>query len=190
MGKLTNLIKDGVMSYKFDLDGHSKSPFLVFFNLFLVPLAFVIFAFIFNVSLKDGIDTILAAVSIFTAFTFGTLFIAPDRFSQRVELLRKHQGEDFADNYIIRFENFSKRYVKRICLSSFLGLLLIILLPSQKIFANQDRLYIILNYSNIFLLALLIMISISILKDIYSLLIDDIKTSNKVYLERNKKERD
>ena len=168
------------MSYQYDLDGNKSNILLACAKVFILPLITCVCSLYTKICITDDIDTVLTVVSVFTALIFGTIFIAPDRLMQRIDILKDNKGDEVTDNYIIRFTSFAKRFVRRISLIILVGLLLILLLLTQKI-VKLNVLLAILNIMNIFLLMLLVVITLSVLADIYKLLMDDMEISNDIY---------
>ena len=123
--------------------------------------------------MKDIIDILINCLSIFTALIFSALFIVPDKLSQRIKCLQEKR-DDSKNNYLIRFLNFSKIFVKQVSFIIVLCMVLIVLLILQKIQTCS-----ILVFANSFLFTVLIMYLLLILSNIYILLMDDIDKSAK-----------
>ena len=123
--------------------------------------------------MKDIIDILINCLSIFTALIFSVLFIVPDKLSQRIKCLQEKR-DDSKNNYLIRFLNFSKIFVKQVSFIIVLCMVLIVLLILQKIQTCS-----ILVFANSFLFTVLIMYLLLILSNIYILLMDDIDKSAK-----------
>lgn len=171
--QLYRIIKDGVSSLSFDIDGNrtSQKQLVVFF--IIVPYFIFGFTYWLEVKLDNIIDTLLSVLSIFTALIFGVLFTVPDKLSHRIENLNQKK-DNATQNYLIRFYNFTKKFVQQTSFIIALSIFLIILLVFLKVIDN-NVVKLILTAINCSLFYILIMYVLSILANIYILLMDDIK---------------
>lgn len=171
--QLYRIIKDGISSLSSDIDGNktSKKQLIVFFR--IVPYFIFGLTYWFEVNLDNIIDTLLSVLSIFTALIFGVLFTVPDKLSHRIEKLNKKK-DNATQNYLIRFYNFTKKFVQQISFIIALSIFLIVLLIFQKILDNPTA-KLILTAIDSSLFYILVMYVLSILANIYILLMDDIK---------------
>lgn len=169
--QIIRIIKGGIISLFYDIDGNKRSKFNVIFYFLIIPI--LVALYVKDKDLKDSIDVLLTCLSIFTALIFSVLFIVPDKLSQRIKDMRD-RTDDGTHNYLIRFLNFSKIFVKQIAFIIILCLILIVLLIIQKINSNSTIIFI-----NSMLFCILIMYLLSVLSNIFILLMDDIDRSSK-----------
>lgn len=171
--QLYRIIRDGIFSLSSDIDGNktSKKQLVVFF----VIVPYFIFGLVYwlEVNLDNIVDTLLSVLSIFTALIFGVLFTVPDKLSQRIDKLNQKK-DNASQNYLIRFHNFTKKFVQQISFIIVLSISLIILLIFQNILDNNTT-KLILTAIDSSLFYILVMYILSILANIYVLLMDDIK---------------
>ena len=111
--QLYRIIKDGISSLSSDIDGNKTSPkqLIVFF--IIVPYFIFGFTYWLEVNLDNNIDTLLSVLSIFTALIFGVLFTVPDKLPHRIEKLNQKKKDNATQNYLIRFYNFTKKFVQQ-----------------------------------------------------------------------------
>ena len=127
---------------------------------------------------NDIISLLISLFGIFTALIFSVIFIAPDKFAQRVELYKTHQNFEDVKNYLIRFEQFSRRFVHILSLLIILSIAILILLTIIYILQGNVVIDIILSCSVIFLIINFICLVLLLTCDIYTMLMDDIENSN------------
>jgi len=168
--QIIRIIKDGFISLFYDIDGNKRATIKICLFFIVVPI--IVSIYVKGKNLKGTIDTLLTCLSIFTTLTFSILFTVPDKLSQRIKDLQDKKDEG-THNYLIRFLNFSRSFVKQVAFIIVLCLILIILLIIQKIDGN---IFIIIINSILF--TILIMYIFTILSNIYILLIDDIDKSS------------
>lgn len=166
--QIYRIIKDGIKSLLYDIDGHRKSIIKIILFFVIVPL-FVSLYIVKFIDLSTIFDALLTCLSIFTALIFSVLFTVPDKLNQRIKDLQDKK-DNATRGYLIRFYNFSKSFVQQISFVVILCFVLIILLIIQKIHC-----YIIITFIGIFLFSVLFMYLLSILSNIYILLMDDIE---------------
>lgn len=171
--QLYRIIQDGVSSLSSDIDGNktSQKQLVIFF--IIVPYFIFGFTYWLEVNLDNIIDTLLSVLSIFTALIFGVLFTVPDKLSHRIEKLNQKK-DNATQNYLIRFYNFTKKFVQQTSFIIALSIFLIILLVFLKVI-DDNVAKLILTAINCSLFYILIMYVLSILANIYILLMDDIK---------------
>lgn len=171
--QLYRIIKDGISSLSSDIDGNktSQKQLVIFF--IIVPYFIFGLTYWLEINLDNIIDTLLSVLSIFTALIFGVLFTVPDKLSHRIEKLNQKK-DNATQNYLIRFYNFTKKFVQQTSFIIALSIFLIILLIFQKVFKNNAP-KLILTAINCSVFYILIMYVLSILANIYILLMDDIK---------------
>jgi len=188
MTKLWIIIKDGFLSFSQNSNGGIKK-FWSYIKLFSPSIAVCLLLFVSDKKDIGKGELILSAISIYTALIFNSLFVVPDIFSRRVHLFKDSNREEYAKNYILRFKNFTKLFVRKICLATLLGLILIIMLVINMLLDDSmSWIGSTIGYINVFLLVLLCVITISILKDLYDLIFDDIDVSDRIFKEGKKKE--
>lgn len=168
--QIIRIINNGITSLLYNIDGEKNSIFKICI-LFIIPL--IVAIYFKNRDIKDIIDILINCLSILTVLIFSALFIVPDKLSQRIKCLQEKR-DDSKNNYLIRFLNFSKIFVKQVSFIIVLCMVLIVLLILQKIQTCS-----ILVFANSFLFTVLIMYLLLILSNIYILLMDDIDKSAK-----------
>ena len=168
--QIIRIINNGVTSFFYNIDGEKNSIFKICIS-FIIPL--IVAIYFKNRDMTNIIDILINCLSIFTALIFSALFIVPDKLSQRIKYLQEKR-DDSKNNYLIRFLNFSKIFVKQVSFIIVLCMVLIVLLILQKIQTCS-----ILVFANSFLFTVLIMYLLLILSNIYILLMDDIDKSAK-----------
>jgi hypothetical protein len=170
-------VKDGIKSLFYNIDGNRKKVFPIVFYFFLIPLLLGCLSYYKRWILPiESIDFIISTLGIFTALIFGVIFIAPDKFSQRIEIY-KDKKDDATNNYLIRYENFAKIFVEQIALLILYSIVIIILLFALLLFDKNEILMFVLNAGIFFLSLQFIMLLFVLLSNIYILLKDDIRFS-------------
>ena len=169
--QIIRIINNGITSLFCNIAGEKNSIFKICISFIIIPL--IVAIYFKNRDIKDIIDILINCLSIFTALIFSALFIVPDKLSQRIKCLQEKR-DDSKNNYLIRFLNFSKIFVKQVSFIIVLCMVLIVLLILQKIQTCS-----ILVFANSFLFTVLIMYLLLILSNIYILLMDDIDKSAK-----------
>ncbi|GAB6123700.1 hypothetical protein [Dysgonomonas termitidis] len=175
--QIYRIIKDGIKSLLYDIDGNKRSKFQVYLGFIFVPIVICIITVWKEISLKDIIDTLLTVLSIFTALIFGVLFTVPDKLSQRIERF-KNKTDNSTKNYLIRFSNFTRSFVQQITFIIIICIALIILLVLQKV-VNDNIIKLTLTTISLVLFYDLVMFILVTLSNIYILLMDDIDMSKK-----------
>lgn len=175
--QIYRIIKDGIKSLLYDIDGNKRSKIQVYLGFIFVPITICIITVWKETSLKDIIDTLLTVLSIFTALIFGVLFTVPDKLSQRIERF-KNKTDNSTKNYLIRFSNFTRSFVQQITFIIVISIALIILLVFLKVVAD-NIIKITLTTTSLILFYDLIMYILVTLSNIYTLLMDDIDMSEK-----------
>lgn len=169
--QIIRIIKDGINSLFYNIEGN-KNPKNKIYILFIgIPL--VIAIYFRNEDMSSIIDDLLSCLSIFTALIFSVLFIVPDKLSQRIKDFQEKRN-DSTHNYLIRYLNFSKIFIKQLSFIIVLCIVLIVLLIIQKIHSSTP-----IVFTNTLLFTILIMYLFSILSNIYILLMDDIDKGGK-----------
>lgn len=165
--QIIRILKDGIMSLFYDIDGNKrpKTKIIIFFV--IIPIIFSLISLKLDKA-NEIIDTLLACLSIFTALIFTVLFVVPDKLSSRISML-KEKDDDATHGYLIRFYNFIKNFVQQMSFVIVLSLTLIILLVTQKLYSCS-----VLTFINSNLFIVLILYVLTILSNMYILLMDDI----------------
>ena len=175
--QIYRIIKDGIRSLLYDIDGNKRSIFQIYLGFIFVPILICILTFWKEINLDNIIDKLLTVLSIFTALIFGVLFTVPDKLSQRIERF-KNKTDNSTKNYLIRFSNFTRNFVQQITFIIVISFVLIILLVFQKI-SNNNTIILFVTAINLALFYDLIMYILLTLSNIYILLMDDIDMSEK-----------
>lgn len=170
--QLCNILENGYLSLKTDIDGNNLPSTQTKIHFIFIPFCIIGIAYWLEINLSNSIDTILTTLSIFTALIFGVLFIVPERFSKRIDTLSQKKG-DINQNYLIRFHNFTKKFVQQTSFIIVLSILNIVLLLIQKIISNENGI-LILSAINCSLFYILLIFILIILVNIYILLMDDV----------------
>lgn len=165
--QIIRILKDGIMSLFYDIDGNKKSKTKISFFFVIIPIVFSFMSLKLDKA-NEIIDTLLACLSIFTALIFTVLFIVPEKLSNRVNIL-KEKDDDATRGYLIRFYNFTKSFVQQMSFVIVQNLTLIILLVTQKLYPCN-----VLIFINSGLFIVLIFYVLTILSNMYILLMDDI----------------
>lgn len=170
--QLCNILKNGCLSLKTDIDGNKIPSTQIGTFFILVPYCIIGTAYWLEINLSNSIDSILTTLSILTAFILGALFIVPDIFTKRIETLS--QKKDNANQYyLIRFHNLTKKFVQQTSFIIVLSIINSALLLIQKII-NNDISILILSAINCSIFYILLMFILIILVNIYILLMDDV----------------
>lgn len=119
---------------------------------------------------NEIIDTLLTCLSIFTALIFIALFVVPNKLSSRINML-KEKDDDATHGYLIRFYNFTKSFVQQMSFVIVQSLTLIILLVTQKLYPCNVLTFI---NSGLFIVLILYVFVLTILSNMYILLMDGI----------------
>lgn len=175
--QIYRIIKDGIKSQLYDIDGNRRSKFQVYLGFIFVPIVICIITVWKEINLEDIIDTLLTVLSIFTALIFGVLFTVPDKLSQRIERF-KNKTDNSTKNYLIRFSNFTRSFVQQITFIIVISIALIILLVFQKV-VTDNIIKLTLTTISLVLFYDLVMYILVTLSNIYTLLMDDIDMSEK-----------
>lgn len=170
--QLCNILENGYLSLKTDIDGNKLPSIQIKILFIIVPYCIIGVSYWLEINLSNSIDTILTTLSIFTALIFGILFIVPEIFSKRIDTLSQKK-DDINKNYLIRFHNFTKKFVQQTSFIIVLSILNIVLLLIQKIISNELGI-LILSAINCSLFYILLMFILIILVNIYILLMDDV----------------
>lgn len=165
-------MENGYLSLKTDIDGNKLPSIQIKILFIIVPYCIIGVSYWLEINLSNSIDTILTTLSIFTALIFGILFIVPEIFSKRIDALSQKK-DDINKNYLIRFHNFTKKFVQQTSFIIVLSILNIVLLLIQKIISNELGI-LILSAINCSLFYILLMFILIILVNIYILLMDDV----------------
>jgi|GEM_PF-1146647 len=175
--QIYRIIKDGIKSLLYDIDGNKKSKFQVYLGFIFVPMVICIITIWKEINLGDIIDTLLTVLSIFTALIFGVLFTVPDKLSQRIERF-KNKTDNSTKNYLIRFSNFTRSFVQQIAFIIVISIVLIILLVFLKVVTDNTIKLALTTISSVLFYDLVMYILVT-LSNIYTLLMDDIDMSEK-----------
>lgn len=165
--QIIKISKEGLMSLFYDIDGNKRGKIKIFILFIIIP--FILSLFSLKLDQVDKIiDTLLTSLSIFITFIFTALFIVPDKLSSRIDML-KGKDDDATRNYLIRFYNFTKSFVQQMSFIIIQSLALIISLVVQKLYPCK-----MLTFINSVLLIVLILYLLTILSNMYILLMDDL----------------
>lgn len=177
--KVYNIIVKGIRSTFVDVDGSNKSR--VSFRLYMLLLVvFVVYLGVNDFILSDDIISLLISTfSIFTALIFGVIFIAPDKFAQRVELYKSNQKYEDVANYLTRYENFAKRFVNLLSLLIVLSIVILIVLAIEYILKEVGTINIILSCCAVFMMISFVTLVLLLVLDIHTMLIDDIDKASR-----------
>lgn len=176
--RIYSIILKGILSLLTDVNGRTKNPLrLIFYTLILVGLIICIGNHKFVLS-DDMILLLISLFGIFTALIFSVIFIAPDKFAQRVELYKSHQRFEDVKNYLIRYEQFSRKFVHQLSLLMILSIVVLILLTIIYILQGNTISDVILSCSAIFFIVNFICLVLQLICDIYTMLMDDIENSS------------
>lgn len=181
--KIFEIIKEGIYSFLYDIDGKRKpiSPFI--FKMGVFPLVLGLVCYYFNIVIAENLlNLLISTLGIFTALIFSLLFIGPEKFSNRVELYKGTKSIDI-ENYLVRFGNFAKFFTSRVAL---IILISIIMILSLIIIQQVTSLFIAKLLSAIFipLAYYFLLLLLTLLFDIYLIMKDDI-TISKNRLNKN-----
>lgn len=176
--QIYRIIKDGIKSLLYDIDGNKKpSKLQLYFGFVFIPILICVFTYWKEISLDDIIDTLLTVLSIFTALIFGVLFTVPDKLSQRIERF-KNKTDNSTKNYLIRFSNFTRYFVQQITFIIVISLALIVFLVFQKVVVDKTIKFILTAICLVLFYDLIMYILVT-LSNIYTLLMDDIDMSER-----------
>ena len=173
------IIKEGYISLYYNINGDKRpiAPIVLWY--IILPLAIGIYSYINQtIFTENTINLLISVFSIFTALIFGIIFIAPDKFAKRIEVYKKSIADESISNYLIRYENFTKGFVKQIALLIVYSIVIIILLVITQIH-DVSLFKIIIHSIVITFFSEFILLTFNILSYIYILLIDDIENSSK-----------
>ena len=181
--QLLIILKTGITSLFYDIDGNKRTNMQFIIFLLFIPLAVFVFIIWKQIKLSESIDTLLTVLTIFTALIFGVLFTVPDKLSQRIEKY-KNRKDEAIKNYLTRFYNFTKSFIEQITFIILISIVLIVLLIICKITHNISMEYIgciqiIITALSFLLFYYLLLYILVLLANIYILLMEDIKMSNK-----------
>lgn len=157
--QIIRIIKDGISSLFYNIDGNKNSKNKIYILFMGIPL--VIAIYFRNEDMSSIIDDLLSCLSIFTALIFSVLFIVPDKLSQRIKDYQEKRNEG-THNYLTRYLNFSRIFIKQLSFIIVLCIVLIVLLIIQKIHSSTP-----IVFANTLLFTILIMYLFSILSNIY-----------------------
>lgn len=170
---MLGIFKEGIASFFYTIDGNQISGKKAFICLVVCPFfisgATGFYIILTESEIPDVSDVILAALGLFAALVFCVLFIIPDKFIKRKEIL-KGKADDVSKNYLIRFGNFSKIAMRQMLLFLVVGILLTICLIIQKITGDFSFFLI-----SIYLFTIVSSLTFITLSNVYILLKDEIK---------------
>lgn len=176
--RLYNIFEKGFRSIFVNLNGTKRSPmkFIIYILLLGILLLYIgVHKFVLS---NDAISLLISTFSIFTALIFCVIFIAPDKFAQRVELYKSNQKYEDVANYLTRYENFAKRFVNQLSLLIVLSIVILIVLAIEYILKGVGTINIILSCCAVFMMISFVILVLLLVLDIHTMLIDDIdKTS-------------
>lgn len=176
--RIFSIIRKGFMSIYTDINGKEHNPiYVVLYTLFLMSIITYI-GYHRIVLSNDTISLLISTFSIFTALIFGVIFIAPDKFSQRVESYKGLLKFEDINNYLIRYEHFSRRFVNLLSLVTILSIIILITLTVTHLLNDYAIISIVLSCIAIFLIINFICLLLMLICDIYTMLMDDIENSS------------
>ncbi len=136
---------------------------------------------------NDMRASIIPILTLFMALVFQVIYIAADKFAKRVNRkvkdnrLEDGQNEavlhDDAKNYLLRFENYTKLFIRQLILILLISLLIIVCYI--LIHLDIRLLNVALSSLIIVLLYLWLLLMLKAIVSIYTLLMDDIKEQHK-----------
>lgn len=192
---LTELLKDGFSEIRVS----SILYYSIFWH-FVFPIVLSLVFVLFSIKLdNDIISNIISSISIFSGLLFSVIFIVTENYSKRKNLLNTNSNEE-AKSYIKRYKDFTNHITTLILFSVAVAVISIVLLLIYLFFvkANLQGLQIskelieILRNGNIdyskskslilILLQILsfiflfnyLLIIITLIKEVYALVFDDI----------------
>lgn len=177
------IFKNGVEALLYNVDGIKRSKTQSILFLVLIPLLMIILSILFQIKISNMVDILISSLSIFTALIFGILFIASEKLNQRIEDLKididsSNKLNDEDKNYLIRYINFTRLFVKQVSFLILLSIVLIVLLVLHKL----EMLYlfeILLSGLSVAIAYYFALYFFSTLSNLYTLLMDDIKRVEK-----------
>ena len=173
--QIVRIIKDGFKSLLYNLDGERKKPFPIYLWFVIIPSILLGLSIGLKLSISnDSINLIVTVLGIFTALIFGSLFIAPDKFNQRIILYKDKIIDKPTKNYLKRFEFFAEIFVEQISLIIVVSIFVIIILLLTNLI-NSAIIKVILSSVSFALSFIFIMLLFVLLSNIYILLKDDIR---------------
>lgn len=176
--RIFNIIKRGLKSIYTDIDGKEYNSIYVVLYVFFLMGVITYIGYNEIILSNDSISLLISTFSIFTALIFGAIFIAPDKFSQRVELYKRLLNFEDINNYLIRYEHFSRRFVNLLSLLTILSIMILITLTVTHLLKGYAIISIVLNCIAIFLIINFICLLLMLICDIYTILMDDIENSS------------
>ena len=177
--RIYNIIEKGFRSIFVNVNGTKRSPIkFILYILFFGILSFYLGVHKFILS-DDVISLLISTFSIFTALIFGVIFIAPDKYAQRVELYKSNQKYEDVANYLTRYENFAKRFVNQLSLLIVLSIVILIVLTIEYILKGVGTINIILSYCAVFMMISFVTLVLLLVLDIHTMLIDDIEKTSR-----------
>ena len=165
--QIKRILEDGIKSLLYNIEGN-KRPKGKIICIFVVILIVSFLVSLVLEKVNEIIDTLLTCLSIFTAFIFTALFVVPDKLSSRMNML-KEKDDDATHGYLTRFCNFTRMFVQQMSFVIVQSITLIILFVVQKLYPCF-----VLTFINSILFVTLIFYVLTILSNIYILLMDDI----------------
>lgn len=154
-----------------------------------IPLALGVYAVWSRYVLGDELrGAIVPILTLFMALVFQVIYIAGDKFANRVrskvneckELAtepEKYAMHDDVKNYLQRLENYTRLFIRQLVLILFTSLLIIVCYI--LIHLNVRIITIVLSSFIIVLLYIWILLMLKAIASIYNLLMDDIKEQHK-----------
>lgn len=166
------------MSIYTDMNGEKHNSIYVVLYMFFIMGVITYIGCHKIILSNDTISLLISIFSIFTALIFGVIFIAPDKFSQRVESYKQFLKFEDINNYLIRYEHFSRRFVNQLSLLIFQSITILIILTFTHFLKDYAIISVVLSCIAIFLIINFICLLLMLICDIYTMLMDDIENSS------------
>lgn len=181
---LKAILKEGMSVFTRDsLTGRFSFSLLDSFFYFMLPLLLFIGTFFFNLPINRALNgAIVSVLTIFVALSFQVVFIATDKFTSRIAQLReKRRNEEenlqlFDDekNYLKRFGNYSRQFIRQLILLMLFSVL-IILCSLALIFFNNHIINVAVSSIMLPAFYIWLLLLLKMIVSIYNLQMDDIK---------------
>lgn len=135
-----------------------------------IPIAIGVGCLLCSISAKAISNDILTTLSIFLAIALGVIFIVPDKLAKKVE--SNISDNESRVNYLNRYKNFCRLFVRRLTFVLVLSVFLIITSVLLQMFPASVEIYVSAIIFMMFSLAILAILKLVI--DIYGFLMEEI----------------
>lgn len=164
------LLRVGFLSLFESNNGVVKTGISYWLTFIGIPIAIGIGCFLCSVSAKTIANDILTTLSIFLAIALGVIFIVPDKLAKKVE--SNFSENESRINYLARYKNFCKLFIRRLTFVLVLSVFLIIISILLQMFPKDIE---ILASAIVFMMFTLAILSIlKLVIDIYGFLMEEI----------------